>query len=294
MTRKTTPARRAFFIAIAFTGFLAILPNRWLQPWTSDVAAIVNVPLEPFEYAGTKLRNWFRPVPDPLSREPEQVQQLIQDRDEMHALFRAAQLRNETLELEISELQDAQRFHRGSKITPVVAHVTGRSPGRAGGPLRLKAGKREGVTPDTVAVYRGVHLIGRITGEVGRFTSRLLPLTDPASAWVIGIVVSSDDPTASISQAPRVDLRPLGDGTLDGEIERARDVSVGDLVRLADPSWPDSAQGMIIGYVKSVAHKDDDPLRDVVVVKPRYFAADLDTVTLKIERLDELVMEGES
>ena len=294
MARKNISARRTFLIAIALTGFLVILPNRWLRPWTSDLAAIVNVPLEPFEYAGTKVRNWIRPAPDPLRNEPEQVQQLIQDRDEMHALYRAAQLRVEALEQEIGELQDAERLHQGSKITLVFAHITGRSPGRAGGPLRLKAGTREGVTPDTVAVYRGVHLIGRVTGEIGRFASRLLPLTDRASAWIVGFVVSSDDPAASISQAPRVHLKPLGDGTLVGEIERARDVSIDDLVRLADPSWPGSAQGMIIGYVKSVAHKDDDPLRDVVVVEPRYFAADLGDVTLKIERPEELARESDS
>ncbi|MEE8155533.1 MAG: rod shape-determining protein MreC [Phycisphaerales bacterium] len=294
MARKIAPSKRAFRVAIAFIGILAILPNRWLRPWTSDLAAVVNVPLEPFEYAGTKIRQWIRPTPDPLSVETEQVQRLIEDRDEVHALYRAAQLRVEALEQEISELQDAQRFHRGGNITPVFAHVTGRSPGRGGGPLRLRAGTREGVTPNTIAVYRGVHLIGHVTNDVRHLSSRLLPLTDRAARWVTGIILSADDPTAPISDAPRVDLKPLGNGTLSGEIERARDVRPGDLVRLADPSWPDSAQGMIIGYVKSVAHKDDDPLRDAVVVEPRYLAADLDAVTLKIEQRQKLDKDGES
>ncbi len=294
MARKIAPSKRAFLVAIALTGVLAILPNRWLRPWTSDLAAIVNVPLEPFEYAGLKIRTWFRPAPDPLSVEPEQVQRLIEDRDKLHALYRAAQLRVEALEQEISELQDAQRFHRGGNITPVYAPITGRSPGRGGGLLRLRAGKREGVTPDTIAVYRGVHLIGHVTNDVGRLSSRLLPITDRAAQWVIGIILSPGDPTAPISDAPRVHLQPLGNGTLSGEIERARDARPGDLVRLADHSWPDSAQGMIIGYVESVAHKDDDPLRDVVVVEPRYLAADLAAVTLKIEQLEAPDKDGES
>ncbi len=139
-----------------------------------------------------------------------------------------------------------------------------------------------------------MHLIGHVTNDVRLLSSRLLPITDRAAQWVIGIILSPDDPTASISDAPRVHLKPLGNGTLSGEIERARDVRLGDLVRLADLSWPDSAQGMIVGYVKSVDHKDDDPLRDVVVVEPRYLAADLDAVTLKIEQLDELDEDGES
>lgn len=294
MARKIAPSKRAFLVAIALAGVLAILPNRWLRPWTSDLAAVVNVPLEPFEYGGIKIRTWFRPAPDPLQGEPEIVQRLIEDRDEVHALYRAAQLRVEALEQEISELQDAQRFHRGGNITPVYAPITGRSPGRGGGPLRLRAGTREGVTTNTVAVYRGVHLIGRVTGEVGRFSCRLLPITDRASQWVVGMILSPDDPTSSISDAPRVDLKPLGNGTLSGEIDRARDVRPGDLVRLADPSWPDSAQGMIIGYVESVDHKDDDPLRDVVVVEPRYLAADLAAVTLKIEQLEAPDKDGES
>ena len=294
MARKIAPSKRAFLVAIAFIGVLTIVPNRWLRPWTSDLAAVVNVPLEPFEYAGTKIRTWFRPARDPLSVESEKVQRISEDRDEVHALYRAAQLRVEALEQEISELQDAQRFHRGGTITPVFAHITGRSPGRGGGPVRLRAGTRQGVTPDTIAVYRGVHLIGHVTNDVRLLSSRLLPITDRAAQWVIGIILSPDDPTASISDAPRVHLKPLGNGTLSGEIERARDVRLGDLVRLADLSWPDSAQGMIVGYVKSVDHQDDDPLRDVVVVEPRYLAADLDAVTLKIEQLDELDEDGES
>ncbi len=104
---RISPSKRAFLSAIALTGVLGLLPDRFLRPWTSDVAAIVNVPLEPFEFAGVKIRDWFRPAPDPLAEESEQVQRYIEDRDEMHALYRAAQLRIEALQQELTELQDA-------------------------------------------------------------------------------------------------------------------------------------------------------------------------------------------
>lgn len=281
-----SPSKQAFALALCVTAMLAVLPNRWLQPWTTDLAGIVNLPLTPFEDAGGRIKGWLRPVDDPLAGETEQVQKLIEDRDEILALYRAAQLKIDLLQEEIGQLQDAVRFHRGVTVTPIYAQVTGRSPGRAGGLLRLKAGAREGVVPGTVAVYRGVHIIGRITDDVGHLGSKLLPMTDRASGWVAGIVLSADDVAASVADAPHVDLYPQGDGTLTGEIERARDVQEGDVVQLSDYSWPDAAQGMMIGKIEKITTKDDDPLRNLVVVRPHYLAADLNSVTLKIEQIE--------
>ncbi len=55
---------------------------------------------------------------------------------------------------------------------------------------------------------------------------------------------------------------------------------------LADHTWPEAAQAMVIGTIESVRVKDDDLLRNGLVVRTRYQAHELRYVTLKVE-LDE-------
>ena len=57
-------------------------------------------------------------------------------------------------------------------------------------------------------------------------------------------------------------LTPVGDGTLRGDVDRTTIVSVGDEVKLFDESWTLPAQGMSIGRVESIAPKESEPLRN--------------------------------
>jgi hypothetical protein len=99
------------------------------------------------------------------------------------------------------------------------------------------------------------------------------------------IILPADDPAAELAGAPRLQLVADGRGALVGDLDRNLVVQAGDVVRLSDPAWPDSAQGMILGYVRSVEPKDLQPLHNQITVKPDFDAQEVASVTLKIERL---------
>ncbi len=288
--RRATRSQRLFRLVILLTIAMALAPTKWLQPWTNEVAGLVNMPLVPFEDAGTLAAHWLRRSPDPLDDQPEQVQQLVEERDRYQQMWHAAEQQIGVLEDEVAELQDAQRFHQGVTMTPLMARITGRTPDREIGLLRLNVGSRQGVQSDTIAVYHGVHLIGRLHADVDRHSSWLLPIADRTSGLIRGVVLPADDSDESIRQAPEIHLSPVGDGTFTGDIDAMQDIEPGDIVRLSDPYWPLSAQAMIVGYVEDVQAKDADPLRQAVVVRPRYEASRLRSVTLKLEKAQ--VAEG--
>ncbi|MHC4414714.1 MAG: rod shape-determining protein MreC [Planctomycetota bacterium] len=286
MPRTIPRSQRAFSFAIGVTLILALLPTGWLRPWTSHVADIVNVPVQPFADAGIRPRGRLRPRDDATAGESERVRHLTEELEKARALSHAKQLRIEALEQEIRELQDARRFHRGGEveIDPLFARITGRSPDRAGGPVRLNVGRRDGVTGGTVAVFRGVHLIGRVAEDVAQAGSWIIPITDPSNRLVEAVILPAGDPLAPVGEAPRILLAPSGPGAFAGDLDAAVGVERGDTVRLSDPTWPASAQGMIVGFVESVSPKDAQPLLTSIVVRPRYHAHHLTSVTLKIER----------
>ena len=285
MSRIVSRSNRVFLVAMGITLVLALLPTSWLG-WTSGLAEIVNVPVQPFADAGVRLRDRLRPPNDPLAGESDKVQHLIEEFEKARALSQRKQLRIEALEEEIRELQDAQRFHRGQavEIDTLFARISGRSPDRAGGLVRLNMGSREGVVGGTVAVFRGVHLVGRVASDVSRLSSWLVPLTDPTSGLVEAVILPADDRAISLESAPRVQLAPDGTGGLVGDLDKAVVVRRGDVVRLSDPAWPKSAWGMIVGFVESMSDKERQPLLSAVLVRPRYHAHRLSSVTLKIER----------
>lgn len=292
MARTVSRSQRTFSVAVGLALILAFLPTSWLMPWTSYLGGGLDIFVQPAGEVGISFRNWLRPAHDPLREEPQRVQQLIEGQDELRRLLHFARLRIDTLEEEMRELQDAQRFHKGVVIDPLFARITGRSPDRAHGLIRLNVGTRDGVTQGTIAVFRGVHLIGRVAGDVARLSSWLVPITNPSNGRVGAIILPADDPLAPIEAARRIWLEPNNTGALVGDLDKDVLVRDGDIVRLHnDPSWVDSAQGMILGFVESVTANDRKPLLNSIVVRPRYPADRLAYVTLKIER-EVVLTEG--
>jgi cell shape-determining protein MreC len=263
---------------------LVLLPARWLG-WTALAADIVNVPIQPLADVGVRLGRVLRGPESEAAEESEALRRRTEELETTRALLHAARLRIEALQQEIRHLQDARRFHQGVQIDPVFVRVTGRSPDRGRGPVRINAGSRHGVVPGTIAVYRGVHLIGRVADDVGRLSCRIVPITDPATGLMEAIILPADDPAAELADAPRLQFVADGRGALVGDLDRNLVVEPGDVVRLADPSWADSAQGMILGTVASVEPKDLQPLLNSITVRPRFHAQRVASVTLKIERL---------
>jgi len=284
MPRSATRAQRALWSAVGLTPVLAFMPAGWLR-WTVVASDIVNVPIQPLADAGVRLGRLLRGPDGEGGEESEALRQRTEQLEATRVLLHAARLRIEALQEEIRHLQDARRFHQGVQIDPMFVRVTGRSPDRVRGPVRINAGSRHGVTPGTVAVYRGVHLVGRVGDDVGRLSCRIVPITDPATGLMEAIILPADDPVAALADAPRLQLVADGRGKLVGDLDRNLVVQAGDVVRLSDPAWPDSAQGMILGTVERVEPKDLQPLHNQITVEPTFHAGGVASVTLKIERL---------
>ncbi len=297
MARSGTRSQRAFVVAVGLMLTINLFfPTSWLLhdlglrlgPWPLVLASIVNVPVQPLGDFGVRLRNWLWSPGDPLAGESERVQYLTDQFEELRAITYAKQLTIEALQEEIRELQEAHRLHQGTAhIGTLFARITSRSPDRAGGMVRLNAGSRHGVTVGTVAVFRGGHLIGRVVGDVGRLSSWLIPITDPAVRFVEVVILPADELEPRMGKAPPVLLRPDGTGGLVGDLDKSFEVSRGDIAVLADPYWPPSGQGMKIGLLESVTASAADPLRVDVLVRPQFHAHRLGSVTLKIELPDE-------
>ena len=284
MARSATRSQRALWAAVGLAVVVGLLPAGWLR-WTAVASDIINVPIQPLADVGVRLGRVLRGPAGEAGEESEAMRRRTQELEATRVLLHAARLRIEALQEEIRHLQDARRFHQGVQIDPMFVRVTGRSPDRGRGPVRINAGSRHGVTPGTVAVYRGVYLIGRVGDDVGRLSCRIVPVTDPATGLMEAIILPADDPTAELADAPRLQLVADGRGTLVGDLDRNLVVEAGDVVRLSDPAWPDTAQGMILGRVTAVEPKDLQPLLNQITVRPRFHAQRVASVTLKIERL---------
>ena len=291
MGRNVSRSQRALSIAVALVAILAFAPASWLR-WTAVGADLVAVPVQPMTDAAVRLGRWVRPADREMAVASKAVQERTQELEATRALLHAARLTIEALEEEISALQEARRYQPGVEMNPVFARVTGRPPQRGQGPVRINVGTRQGVVPGTVAVYRGGHLMGRVADNIARLTCQVIPITDPSTGLIEAVILPPDDPLEALASAPRVQLVADGSGGLTGDLDRTIPVRAGDVVRLADPSWPASAQGMIIGVVDSVRGKDLQPLLSSITVAPRYHAQRVASMTLMIELVGEALGGG--
>ncbi len=284
MRSKLIRSPRAFVAAFCFTSALTLAPAGWLG-WTNDLADLVRLPVTPLGHAGTAVRTWLRPEPRPWEVSPDQLEQLAAENERQAALYRRAQLRIAELEEQLEQLQQAEFYRPRVAVQYLAAGVTANDANRPAAAVELNRGSRAGVREGTVAVYNGAHLIGRVE-RVSLLRSQLLPLCSVASGLLRALVLPRDRPEAPLSEAAVIQLEPKGNGTFTAELSRETEISEGDLVMLADHTWPEAAQAMVIGTIESVRVKDDDLLRNRLVVRTRYRAHQLRYVTLKVE-LDE-------
>jgi hypothetical protein len=161
------------------------------------------------------------------------------------------------------------------------------------GSVILSRGSNAGVTPGTIAICNGVHLLGRVTQDVTRVKCTLLPLLNVDTGYLIGVVIPREG-APNIGERPNIQLKPTGDGTFTADADQSLSIRPGDEVRLNDEAWSPAAQMMVIGYVESVEPKPSEPLRNIVTVRPRYHVAQLPQVILKIELYGENDNDGEA
>jgi len=267
---------------------LALLPTRLLVPWVNDLAAIVQLPLAPLGHLNVDLAQRLRPGPDPHAGSSEAERRLIEERDAARAMLRAEQARVEELREQIIDLSLAASMQATGTFDLIHAEVIGRVPGRRDGPLRLNVGQRSGVRAGAVAVHRGGHLIGRIAEDVGRLTSLLVPITDVSVGRVRGAVIVDADGELGAPELRtppvRILLTPADDGSLIADVDADAGVEIGHPVVLDDPAWSSGGRGMVIGLVESMQRRDDQPLRQRIVVRPVYDAQHIGSVVIKVDR----------
>jgi hypothetical protein len=269
------------------TAVVALLPPGWLRPWTNDLEALATFPLAPFGHAGNSLASWLRHPPDPLSDLPpaaaERLRKAELEMERFARLYRESERRVIQLEREVAELELVPLLQMPNETAPLRASITRRTPGKSQGVVHLNRGESAGVQPNTVAVYGGTHIVGRIT-EVTRLQSTLLPISNVSTPPINAKVYPRDHPELSPRDAPVAQLIPVGDGTFRADADRAYGLAVGDIVYLYDHTWPDSAQHLLIGTITAMRPKDNAPLRDAIIVEPQYQVVGVSAVTLLIDR----------
>jgi len=287
VTRAASRSRLAWPLALVLLTVTSLLPARWLG-LAGDLSSVINVALAPIGHLGNSIGAWLHPPPTRLDEFPPRAREYIENLEAAKAQaeleYRRMAQRNLELEEQIRQLTQAGLVPLPPGSELVFAPVVGRSPTDSHGPVRLRAGEREGARPGIIAVHNGIHLLGRVT-TVDRFTSLLTPITNRATGGLSGLIFPPDRSLEVRNEdAPAVRLVPEHDGTLRGDVDRDDAIELGDVVMLSDPAWPASAQFRIVGEVTAVRPRDDQPLRERVVVRPRFVVGELAAVTLVVER----------
>jgi cell shape-determining protein MreC len=227
------------------------------------------------------------PVSDPVSsllaraREPAteadpRVTDLEQQVEQERLLRAQAEQRIGQLRAMVRDLQAGLTIAPDAPARSVWASIVGYSPDPREGLIIAGRGARHGVVEgQTVALARGVHLVGRVV-DVNTRTSRIMPITHFRAGY-IGAMVMTSDPTFGYE----AQLLPEGDGTLLGElVAEAEGVEEGQIVRLRDDAWPATSQMVVIGRVVEVGRKENQRL--TVRVAPELNVARVSTVVLRI------------
>lgn len=256
---------------MVFFAIAAALPLRlsgwlgWFRGPAMTIIAPISTPL-------AAVSSWLRPGERVgASAAPEGDQELRRQAEFYKGEYLQAQQQISELEQIIQALQDGVPMGSRARVRRLEAVRVGAD--LSSGTILVSRGTVHGVTAGTVAVATASpqHLIGVVT-SVGPTVSTVHAITDrglspPLLESILlgpGLIGAGEALTA-----PRVQLRPVGDGTLIGEIgvNDAARVQPGFGAYLDDPSWPTSAQRLIVGRVVRT-EPTDRPLFLRLVVRP--------------------------
>ena len=269
LIRSSMPA------AVAVLVVTALMPVRYLE-WTGWVGGFVATVVTPVSDPIRRVSGWMAP-PTRVEEPGEQERALERDRDEFRRRFFIEKRRVADLEARIADLEAGFRRAPEAAVSLLTRHVVGMSSDASSGLLRVRAGRADGVTKNTVTTVRGVQLHGQVV-SVDRLECVVMPITEPESGLLGGRVLLNRAGDAFLS----CQLAPSGSGTFRGDVE-FRDPPAGATIAdavdkrlrpgvevvLDDPAWPESAQMFTIGIVERVEPDEDQPLRSNIVVRPR-------------------------
>lgn len=282
LTQAVSPGR---WLAIGVVACLAmsLAPTRsthaadWFGSLVVRLAAPVTHPIAMFS-------RWISPAgraqidPDLMAR--------AEDAERFRTLYLRAARENEELRSRIRDLQSGVSLNPERPIALIGASVIGVSSDLRHTILRTRRGSEVGISPNTVATFRGTRLLGRVVRS-DRGLSEILPISDRAAPTILGRVVLRED-----GAGRRCTLEPTGDGRLRGAVEDPRErpdlqeieLRAGMLVRLDDGAWPAHAQMLEIGVVERVEASPDSPLRQVIVVRPSVDLARVSEIEFRVSR----------
>ncbi|MBA4028181.1 MAG: hypothetical protein C0475_03420 [Planctomyces sp.] len=226
---------------------------------------------------------------------------------QLRTLLRRSEQRVRELERLIEQLQQGRLLNQFTGVNQLDAAVIGLHANLSTSLLKVLAGTRTGVGPGSVAVFDGVNVVGRVVDSDERLC-RVLPITDRQAGRLRGVVLTAErltpesDPLGrrvrvgpAEGQRLSVILEPNGRGVLTGSVEyppiqagetledrarREQAVEPGMLVRLSDPSWPRSAQMLVLGVIERAERLDNDRRR--VTVRPLADLERLSEVSLRV------------
>lgn len=266
--RYAMPATVMLFLVTSIT------PVRYLD-WVGWVGGVAATVFTPISHPMTMVARWLAPATREI-QDDERIRELQNDRDEMRRRLLVARTRVAELEDRLAELEAGSGRASNASVILLRRPVIGASSDPSSGLLRVKAGRRDGVTTNTITTVRGVQLHGQVV-RVDRLECVVMPITEPESGLIRGRVLTADAGVPLLCQ-----LAPTGVGTLRGDVEfrdpvpsslpgaaAASEITPGTEVVLDDPAWPESAQMFTIGIVERVVPDDEQPLRLNIIVRPR-------------------------
>ncbi|MBC7833846.1 MAG: hypothetical protein H7Y88_01950 [Phycisphaerales bacterium] len=247
-----TASRRALPIAVAILLLLSLAPSRFTSPLLGPVSDVATFLSGPIQAPMTALVNVFRRRDSAGSTDPK-IAQLKEDLESYKALYFRKTAEVKRLEEVIVELQLAGAVNADVPVRLIYASVIGRGGDLSSTALKVRAGAREGVEPNAVAVVNAVQVVGRVQEGVRDRFCWVLPITDRRAQPIKGAIMLDD---ATIG--PDCPLKASGGGELIGPVEwkpgmvAPPEIRPGMRVRLNDDTWPRHAQGLVLGEVESV------------------------------------------
>lgn len=238
--------------------------------WFGGLAATVFTPIsDPM----VRVARWLAPASRAVE-DDKRIVTLQHDRDELQRRLLVERRRVADLEARIAELQAGRSRTPDVPVLQLARPVVGSSSDPSSGLLRVKAGRRDGVTVNsTITTVAGVQLHGQVV-RVDPLECVVMPITEPESGLIRGRVLLDEQGDHWLL----CQLAPTGLGTLRGDVEfpdpepggaPAARIEPGMEVVLDDPAWPESAQMFTIGVVERVEPDEQQPLRSKITVRPR-------------------------
>jgi cell shape-determining protein MreC len=270
--RQLLDGRRLLPPTLGLLLIMSVLPMGWVG-WTGWFGVVVRTVVAPVMNPASAVAKMVRPRTGG-ALDASVDAEVREDRD--LALFHLSQAEQEIerLRRQIKDLQGGVEVAPDLTLRRVAASVIGRDADSRRLVLHIRVGSMQGVAAGAVAVVDGAQLLGRVQAPVGPKVSSVQLITDLAAGRIRGLVMVDGAPAPG---GVECDLEPVKGGLLQGRLatvearpgqEPVR-VEVGQLVRLHDATWPKNAQMLELGRVEKIEPNPEQPLRQVITVRPR-------------------------